>query len=162
VREIAGAYLPPLVDGSPALRSEALVVGALPEWLAADNSFVTQMQLTKESFHSTHGEGEIDAEKEGEGAVGEAHGGVAPPLMTQSVETACAAPKRFAVGTKVRCLVGSPPEWQAGHVVAHDYREESFPPNVFAAYQVKILDGTLIFAPVDVVTSTSASARHER
>ena len=44
----------------------------------------------------------------------------------------------------------SPPEWQAGHVVAHDYREESFPPNVFAAYQVKILDGTLIFAPVDV------------
>ena len=70
--------------------------------------------------------------------------------MTQSVETACAAPKRFAVGTKVRCLVGSPPEWQAGHVVAHDYREESFPPNVFAAYQVKILDGTLIFAPVDV------------
>ena len=49
---------------------------------------------------------------------------------------------------RVRCKTGET-QWSAGVVIAHDYREDSFPPGFAAAYQVKLVDGQLIFAPFD-------------
>ena len=55
---------------------------------------------------------------------------------------------RFAVGARVRCQV-SPQQWLAGRVVQHGYKEDDWPGHKWAAYQVKLLDGQLIYAPED-------------
>ena len=54
---------------------------------------------------------------------------------------------RFAIGTAVRCRTGS--GFSKGVVVAHMYRDDGMPPGMVAPYQVKLDDGTLIFAPED-------------
>jgi len=54
---------------------------------------------------------------------------------------------RFGVGDKVQCNTGG--KFQKGEVVALMYREEGMPPGMIAPYQVRLLDGTLIFAPED-------------
>ena len=56
---------------------------------------------------------------------------------------------RFEVGDRVRCRTG-PRSWAAGTVVQLWYREDTWPEDVVAPYQVK-LDGSddLIFAPAD-------------
>lgn len=62
-------------------------------------------------------------------------------------------PLRFPVGTPVKCFVGHD-EWLTGTVVAHNYREPSWPEaQLSAPYQV-LLDpadkGAAIWAPADV------------
>jgi len=54
---------------------------------------------------------------------------------------------RFAMGDKVKCNTGD--GWLQGTVVALMYREEFMPPGMVAPYQVKLDDGTLIYAPAD-------------
>ena len=51
---------------------------------------------------------------------------------------------RFAVGSPVQCYYGL--QWAKGNVVAHNYEE---PKHVFHPYQVRLQDGSLIFAPED-------------
>ena len=55
---------------------------------------------------------------------------------------------RFATGTRVKCRTGED-SWSPGRVLQHNYREPHFPPGMYAAYQVKLDDGRLIFAPKD-------------
>jgi hypothetical protein len=55
---------------------------------------------------------------------------------------------RFTPGTKVKCRT-APSVWTPGVIVAQNYREPHFPPGVYAAYQVKLADDRLIFAPQD-------------
>lgn len=62
-------------------------------------------------------------------------------------------PVRFPLDTPVKCFVGSD-EWLTGTVVAHDYREPSWPDEQLSApYQI-LLDppekGAAIWAPADV------------
>jgi len=54
---------------------------------------------------------------------------------------------RFGVGDKVQCNTGG--KFQKGEVVSLMYREEGMQPGMIAPYQVRLLDGTLIFAPED-------------
>lgn len=59
-------------------------------------------------------------------------------------------PLRFKIGDPVECNVGNL-GWKSGMVVDHWYREEAFPLNMTAPYQVR-LDGpeeVLIYAPAD-------------
>mmetsp|Transcript_3653 Transcript_3653/g.13118 ORF Transcript_3653/g.13118 Transcript_3653/m.13118 type:complete len:384 (-) Transcript_3653:235-1386(-) len=53
---------------------------------------------------------------------------------------------RFPLGAEVECNVGT---WAAGTVVQHWYRQRDWPPGRFAAYQVKLNNGNLIYAPMD-------------
>merc|ERR1711998_125079 len=54
---------------------------------------------------------------------------------------------RFSIGDKVECNTGK--GWQKGSVVAHMYRDEYMPPGMVAPYQIKLADGSLIYAPAD-------------
>ena len=54
---------------------------------------------------------------------------------------------RFKVGDAVECRHAS--GWLKGTVVKHLYREDDSPPGFMAPYQVKLDNGTLIYAPVD-------------
>ena len=53
---------------------------------------------------------------------------------------------RFTVGTRVECNCGG---WEPGTVVKLFYREPHFPAGFVAPYQIKLDDGTLIYAPDD-------------
>ena len=56
---------------------------------------------------------------------------------------------RFAIGDEVACCMGDD-EWLEGRVVRQFYRQKAImPKGYFAAYQVKLDDGRLIFAPRD-------------
>jgi len=55
---------------------------------------------------------------------------------------------RFALGDKVKCKTGDT-AWSGGEVVALMYRDEFMPPGMVAPYQVKLDDGSLIYAPAD-------------
>ena len=54
---------------------------------------------------------------------------------------------RFAVADDVECNLGG--MWATGTVVELMYREPGMPQGVVAPYQVKLCDGTLIYAPSD-------------
>ena len=64
---------------------------------------------------------------------------------------------RFTVGTRVECNCpsdydsASPDDsnWEPGTVVKLFYREPHFPAGFVAPYQIKLDDGTLIYAPDD-------------
>jgi len=55
---------------------------------------------------------------------------------------------RFAIGAAVKCNVGGG-TWARGKVVALMYREDHMPPGMVAPYQVKLDDGSDIYAPAD-------------
>ena len=57
-------------------------------------------------------------------------------------------PLRFAVGDRVRCCV-APDQWAGGRVARLWYREDAWPVERVAPYQVALDDGELIFAPAD-------------
>lgn len=55
---------------------------------------------------------------------------------------------RFGMWDRVQCKIGN--EWSSGAVVAHYYRDPSFPLGFAAPYQVKLdTDDTLVYAPAD-------------
>ena len=54
---------------------------------------------------------------------------------------------RFAVGARVECARGG--TWAPGRVIKLHYHEESFEPGFFAPYQIRLDNGTLIYAPDD-------------
>ena len=56
---------------------------------------------------------------------------------------------RFAVGEKVECNMGGAIGWHLGEVVALMYREQGMPPGKVAPYQVRLVNGEMIFAPAD-------------
>jgi len=56
---------------------------------------------------------------------------------------------RFKVGTQVLCRTGTD-EWSPGSIVALNYRESYWPPGETVPYQVRLLNGDLIFVPADV------------
>jgi hypothetical protein len=139
--------LPTLVGDSADLHNEALEAGASAEWLDPNSPDAREFELRsemrlkqlQEGVEEEDDEGEAEDEEEGEEEGDD-------DISDESDERG--AGKRFAVGARVRCRV-SHSAWKAGVVIAHDYREADFPPNVRAAYQVKLTDGTLIYAPVD-------------
>ena len=55
---------------------------------------------------------------------------------------------RFGVGDPVRCKV-SATQWKKGTVVALHYREDPWPEDMVAPYQVQLNNGPLIYAPQD-------------
>jgi hypothetical protein len=55
-------------------------------------------------------------------------------------------PLRFAVGTKVQCHIG---DWLKGEVILLRYRQENWPRGRVAAYQVRLDNGELVYAPED-------------
>eukprot|EP01052_Picozoa_sp_SAG31_P047798 SAG31_NODE_9725_length_1236_cov_2.959543_1_plen_203_part_01 len=58
-------------------------------------------------------------------------------------------PLRFGVGARVRCKV-SATLWRAGRVVRLWYREENWPAQVVAPYQIELdVDSCLIYCPED-------------
>jgi hypothetical protein len=61
-------------------------------------------------------------------------------------------PLRFRIGDPVECHVGNM-GWKSGMVVDYWYREDSFPLNLTAPYQVRLdgPEGVLIYAPADTV-----------
>jgi hypothetical protein len=65
---------------------------------------------------------------------------------------------RFEIGAHVECNIGSAdsPEWAPGCVVAHYYEE---PVGLLHPYQIKLLDGQLIYAPEDNDTIIKKAAR---
>ena len=65
-------------------------------------------------------------------------------------------PPRFEIGARVACTIGEG-ERAHGTVVAHYYREDGWPPAQWAPYQVKLDDGSLIFAPYDFDECISAA-----
>ena len=58
---------------------------------------------------------------------------------------------RFGRGARVVCNTGRNSEepWEAGTVVALYHREEGWAPGEVVPYQVRLSDGTLIYAPFD-------------
>jgi len=75
------------------------------------------------------------------------------PRGLQAGRQAMATPDielRFAIGTRVQCRTGQGEDgWSLGTVVKHWYRENRWPRDRVAPYQVKLDDGRLIFAPLD-------------
>ena len=127
------------VGGEPSLIHEAIVAGAQQEWLDPRNVHVRKMGMLREKMS---GEANLVCANGGASAARAARASVPLPselMMSQ---------KRFAVGATVICRTGAT-EWSTGVVVAHDYTEESFPEGMVAAYQIKLSNGSLIFAPVD-------------
>lgn len=55
---------------------------------------------------------------------------------------------RFAVGAAVMCNLG-PDGWKLGRIIALHYREDHWPPEKTAPYQVALEDHALIYVPVD-------------
>ena len=55
---------------------------------------------------------------------------------------------RFEIGALVECNLGDAdgPDWETGHVVAYNFQQ---PKGVFNPYQIKLLNGALIYAPAD-------------
>ena len=53
---------------------------------------------------------------------------------------------RFDVGDRVACNIGG---WASGTIVKVWYRDESWPEDKLAPYQVQLDQGTLIYAPID-------------
>ena len=58
------------------------------------------------------------------------------------------APLRFALGDRVRCRTGAR-SWDAGLIVALEYRENDWPAEIHVPYQIELDNGQLIFAPQD-------------
>lgn len=54
---------------------------------------------------------------------------------------------RFQVGAKVLCNTND--GWEKGTVIKRMYRDDGMPPGMVAPYQVKLNDGSLIYAPMD-------------
>ena len=67
--------------------------------------------------------------------------------MSIPITEAATKTLRFEVGTRVECNCG---QWKAGTVTKHFYQQKSFPAGMCVPYQVKLDDGTVIFAPQDV------------
>ena len=58
---------------------------------------------------------------------------------------------RFAVGARVACNTGRTADgWESGAVVKLYHRESDWPEGEVVPYQVRLDDGTLIYAPLDV------------
>ena len=58
---------------------------------------------------------------------------------------------RFSIGARVECNTGrTEGGWEGGEVVGLYHREGHWPPGEFVPYQVRLDDGTLIYAPKDV------------
>ena len=55
---------------------------------------------------------------------------------------------RFAVGERVRCRT-SAATWKRGRVVQLHYREDNWPEDQVAPYQIELDTGVLIYAPAD-------------
>ena len=55
---------------------------------------------------------------------------------------------RFAVGDRVRCKT-SATKWKRGSIVKLNYREEHWPAEKTAPYQIQLDNGPLIYAPQD-------------
>jgi len=68
---------------------------------------------------------------------------VTPELIQKKIDA-----MRFKIGSKVQCNVGD--EWANGEVVKLNYRDEFMPPGMVAPYQVKLDNGSLIYAPQDI------------
>ena len=139
-------HLPWQVGGEACLLHEAIIAGAQPAWLDPESVHVRKANMLREKMsdeaHKVCANDDAAADGGG-GAVPRSSGPVPLPselMMSQ---------KRFAVGATVLCRTG-PTEWSRGVVVAHDYTQEDFPAGVTAAYQIKLSNGTLIFAPADV------------
>ena len=67
---------------------------------------------------------------------------------------------RFAVGARVRCRT-SQTQWYSGRVTALHYREDGWPEDFVAPYQIELDDGGLIFAPADSNQLIRAEAEFE-
>ena len=94
-----------------------------------------------------------DHDKRTGGNGGGSNDTVVPVCSTPSSETDSSnmlptSGLRFGVGTRVRCRLG-PREWGVGHIIQQHYREAHWPAGQLAAYQVRLDDGEMIFAPVD-------------
>ena len=51
------------------------------------------------------------------------------------------------VGDRVECNLAC--GWSGGAIAKHFYTQQSFPPNKCAPYQIKLDDGSVIYAPAD-------------
>jgi G3E family GTPase len=67
---------------------------------------------------------------------------ISPELMEKKKKAL-----RFEMGQKVECRTGK--GWEKGQVAALMYRDEYMPQGVVAPYQVKLDNGSLIYAPHD-------------
>mmetsp|Transcript_2137 Transcript_2137/g.2468 ORF Transcript_2137/g.2468 Transcript_2137/m.2468 type:complete len:114 (-) Transcript_2137:22-363(-) len=57
---------------------------------------------------------------------------------------------RFPLGTRVQCRTGQGEDgWSSGTVIKHWYREQKWPAERFAPYQIQLDDNRRIFAPLD-------------
>lgn len=83
-------------------------------------------------------------------------GGMSAGAWMDLARNGSAPPLRFPLGTPVKCFVGTA-EWLRGTVVAHNYREPSWPVSQLSApYQILLTDDAppdarnAIWAPADV------------
>ena len=83
-----------------------------------------------------------------------------------SLEIAKASPRpptdvtlRFDIGDMVECHVGGDLTWAPGEVVCLWYREDDFPEDVFAPYQIELEDGNFIYARDDTFQYIRPRAR---
>ena len=149
--DMAG-FLPEYIDHA-AMRKEAVKAGAKPDWLDPNGSHARVHKMIKEKMSEAEAakrarrangeESDDDDDEDDDGDQGnddddDEEDGVPPE-----------GNYRFSVGTKVRCLVG-PTQWKVGVIVALNYREADWPTGAYAAYQVKLREGQLIYAPVDL------------
>ena len=83
-----------------------------------------------------------------------------PEEWLKAYQEGTAPPLRFPIGTPVECFIGGDAadknSWISGKIVAHNYREESWPPTQLAPYQILLDDKhkrgerNAIWAPADV------------
>ena len=68
---------------------------------------------------------------------------------------------RFGPGDRVECCIRTrsfEDRWQPGVIASIFYREEGFARGMFAAYQVRLDDGRLVYSPSDEARFVRASA----
>merc|ERR1719446_243253 len=65
---------------------------------------------------------------------------------TQALAKSVDGQLRFPIGTRVECNCAG---WHAGTVVAHWWRDASWPAGKVVPYQVKVDNGPTIFVPMD-------------
>ena len=59
-----------------------------------------------------------------------------------------ASTPRFAIGDRVRCKTSST-TWDAGDIIQLRYREENWPRDTVAPYQIELDNGRLVYCPED-------------